>query len=166
MSNKNANVDIEAVEKHELTPHVPPVGVPPGVVGHSIINNSKPLDGTPMDNGGDPESDPPDLSATKETEDCDVGYITQLDKDGNPQLVPIKFEGEAEDEPNPLADFMSGKHRGCHDLFWDKAPIHRFFCGKMFFLQIVLTGRVNPRFNRNLFLFIMRAFMKYFEMSQ
>merc|ERR1711971_1532803 len=108
MSNKNANVDIEAVEKHELTPHVPPVGVPPGVVGHSIINNSKPLDGTPMDNGGDPESDPPDLSATKETEDCDVGYITQLDKDGNPQLVPIKFEGEAEDEPNPLADFMSG----------------------------------------------------------
>ena len=130
MSNKNANVDIEAVEKHELTPHVPPVGVPPGVVGHSIINNSKPLDGTPMDNGGDPESDPPDLSATKETEDCDVGYITQLDKDGNPQLVPIKFEGEAEDEPNPLADFMSGKHRGCHDLFWDKAPIHRFFVEK------------------------------------
>ena len=110
MSNKNANVDIEAVEKHELTPHVPPV------VGHSILNNSKPLDGTPMDNGGDPESDPPD-SATKETEDCDVGYITQLDKDGNPQLVPIKFEGEVEDEPNPLADFMSGKHRVCHDLF-------------------------------------------------
>ena len=118
MSNKNANVDIEAVEKHELTPHVPPAdGIPPGVVGHSILNkNSKPLDGTtPMDNGGDPESDPPDLSApTKETEDCDVGYITQLDKDGNPQLVPIKFEGEVEDEPNPLADFMSGKHRGCH----------------------------------------------------
>ena len=130
MNFKNANVDIEAVEKHELTPHVPPVGVPPGVVGHSIINNSKPLDGTPMDNGGDPESDPPDLSATKETEDCDVGYITQLDKDGNPQLVPIKFEGEVEDEPNPLADFMSGKHRGCHDLFWDKAPIHRFFVEK------------------------------------
>ena len=130
MNFKNANVDIEAVEKHELTPHVPPVGVPPGVVGHSIINNSKPLDGTPMDNGGDPESDPPDLSATKETEDCDVGYITQLDKDGNPQLVPIKFEGEVEDEPNPLADFMSGKQRGCHDLFWDKAPIHRFFVEK------------------------------------
>ena len=142
MNFKNANVDIEAVEKHELTPHVPPVGVPPGVVGHSIINNSKPLDGTPMDNGGDPESDPPDLSATKETEDCDVGYITQLDKDGNPQLVPIKFEGEAEDEPNPLADFMSGKHRGFYDLFfWDKAPIHRFFVEK--FEEAFFTNCVN-----------------------
>ena len=26
-------------------------------------------------------------------EDLDVGYITQLDKDGNIQQVPIKFEG-------------------------------------------------------------------------
>jgi hypothetical protein len=39
---------------------------------------------------------------------------------------------------------MSGKHRGCHDQFWDKAPIHRFFCGKnlkklFVFLQIVLN---------------------------
>ena len=114
MSNKNANVDIEAVEKHELTPHLPPRGgsaPPPGVMeGNSHIsqhgkggNSSKPLESI-----NDSDLDPP---LTKETEDCDLGYITQIDKDGNIQQVPIKFEGEAEDEPNPLADFMSGKHR-------------------------------------------------------
>ena len=117
MSNKNANVDIEAVEKHELTPtpHHPPRGSSPGgQVGgnsHSISPHvgkggytAKPLD-------NDNESNSPPLSTPKETEDCDVGYITQIDKDGNIQQVPMKFEGEAEDEPNPLADFMSGKHR-------------------------------------------------------
>ncbi len=40
--------------------------------------------------------------------DSPDGYITQLDKFGNIQQVPINF-GEAivENEPNPLADFMS-----------------------------------------------------------
>ena len=104
MSNKNANVDIEAVEKHELTPYHPPTAGG----GDSHIPTHEGGNSKPLESIKDDDSDPP-LSDTKETEDCDVGYITQLDKDGNIQQVPIKFEGEAEDEPNPLADFMSGK---------------------------------------------------------
>ena len=121
MSNKNANVEVD-VEKHELTPHPPPPrGHSPGghmggnnshISPHGVGNSSKPLESI-----NDNDSDPP-LSDTKETEDCDVGYITQIDKDGNIQQVPMKFEGEAEDEPNPLADFMSGKHNSLPKIFY------------------------------------------------
>ena len=118
MSNKNANVDIEAVEKHELTPYHPPTGGGDSHIPTHEGGNSKPLESIKDD-----DSDPP-LSDTKETEDCDVGYITQLDKDGNIQQVPIKFEGEAEDEPNPLADFMSGKH---HILYAHISPCLSYY---------------------------------------
>ena len=47
----------------------------------------------------------------KNPEDCDLGYITQLDKDGNIQQIPITFEGDADSEPNPMADFMAGKFK-------------------------------------------------------
>ena len=108
MSNKNANVDIEAVERHELTTTIPgnkPAPLELGLEPHSKPH-SKPLESS---EDGDSGGLPLPLNSTKDNEDCDVGYITQLDKDGNIQQVPMKFEGEAEDEPNPLADFMSGK---------------------------------------------------------
>ena len=93
MSNKSTNLDIEAVEKHEMTSLTP------------IAN----IDTTPEPTI---ESATPKLDQNNkdiEDEDQNVGYITQLDKDGNIQQVPIKFDGEDDaDDPNPLADFMSG----------------------------------------------------------
>ena len=47
-------------------------------------------------------------SPKKDASDSPDGYITQLDKFGNIQQVPVNFSEVAEEtEPNPLADFMS-----------------------------------------------------------
>ena len=89
----NQNLDIEAVENHELTP----------ISGGNCKDPPEPLNIEPTLGSGGPKS-------KKLEEDCDLGYITQLDKDGNIQQVPMKFEGDdAESEPNPLADFMASK---------------------------------------------------------
>ena len=79
MSNKTCEIE---VEKHELTSMTAASGK------ENKENHAK---------------------TNKTEEDADVGYITQLDKDGNIQQVPIKFEGNEEEEANPLADFMAGK---------------------------------------------------------
>ena len=48
------------------------------------------------------------ITAKGDATDSPDGYITRLDKFGNIQKVPINFaEAAVEDEPNPLADFMS-----------------------------------------------------------
>lgn len=94
MSNKNANVDIEAVDNIELTS------------SKAIAGASTKM---PEPMNIETKNAPSCTKTEKAEEDCDVGYITQLDKDGNIQQVPIKFDGEIEDEPNPLADFMAGK---------------------------------------------------------
>ena len=49
------------------------------------------------------------ISSTKnDVSDSPDGYITRLDKFGNIQQVPVNFsEVSVEEEPNPLADFMS-----------------------------------------------------------
>ena len=49
------------------------------------------------------------VSSTKnDVSDSPDGYITRLDKFGNIQQVPVNFsEVSVEEEPNPLADFMS-----------------------------------------------------------
>ena len=79
MSNKNCEIE---VEKHELTSMTSGATAPPE-------NSNKANSKTPE-------------------EDVDVGFITQIDKDGNLQQVPIKFEGDQEEEEaNPLA--MAGK---------------------------------------------------------
>ena len=79
MSNKNCEIE---VEKHELTSMTSGATAPPE-------NSNKANSKTPE-------------------EDVDVGFITQIDKDGNIQQVPIKFEGDQEEEEaNPLA--MAGK---------------------------------------------------------
>ena len=78
MSNKNCEIE---VEKHELTSMTSGATAPPE-------NSNKANSKTPE-------------------EDVDVGFITQIDKDGNIQQVPIKFEGDQEEEANPLA--MAGK---------------------------------------------------------
>lgn len=74
MSNKNCEIE---VEKHELTSMTSGATAPPE-------NSNKTNNKTPE-------------------EDVDVGFITQIDKDGNIQQVPIKFEGDQEEEANPLA---------------------------------------------------------------
>ena len=83
MSNKNCEIE---VEKHELTSMTSGAGPPLGIENSNANKSTKP------------------------EEDADVGFITQIDKDGNIQQVPIKFEGDQdESDSNPLADFMAGK---------------------------------------------------------
>ena len=76
MSNKNCEIE---VEKHELTSMTSGAGPPLGIENSNANKSTKP------------------------EEDADVGFITQIDKDGNIQQVPIKFEGDQEEEANPLA---------------------------------------------------------------
>ena len=86
MSNKNCEIE---VEKHELTS---------------------------MTSGKENSKENHAKNSAKVDEDADVGYITQLDKDGNIQQVPIKFEGDQEEDSNPLADFMAG-NSDTHNTF-------------------------------------------------